>query len=106
MFNEHGAIVDADERRQQQQERHKADLLKRRQEAAADRQAERLACCLRIIRDSGGSVSRKVLTEKVSKAMKLGISTVQAFIKEQIEAKTLFEVNGQIQASLDMALAF
>ena len=57
------------------------------------------------IRDHGGSISRKQLTAILMSKFGLSHSTSSAFIKEQL-GKTLFEVNGDIQASPDHALGF
>ena len=57
------------------------------------------------IRDHGGSISRKQLTAILCSKFELAYSTASAFIKEQIN-KNLYEVNGEVHASPDSALAF
>ena len=105
MFAEEGSIVDADERRRQALEQRRIDLQQRRQEAQAEKQKERLDYALLTIRDHGGSISRKQLTAILCSKFELAYSTASAFIKEQIN-KNLYEVNGEIHASPDSALAF
>ena len=58
------------------------------------------------IRDNGGSISRKQLTEILIKKFELERSTVSKFITSQVEAKALYEVDKRIYASDDLALAF
>ena len=106
MFNEEGLIVDADERRRQLQEQRRQDLQQRRQEANAEKQKERLDYALLCIRDNGGSISRKQLTEILVKKFELERTTVSRFLAAQIEAKALYEVNKMIHASAETALPF
>jgi PAS domain-containing protein len=106
MFNEDGCIVDADERRRQALEQHRADLQQKRQEATEQKQKERLDYALMCIRDHGGSISRKQLTEILVKKFEVERTTVSRFLTTQIDAKALYEVNKMIQASDDLALAF
>ena len=106
MFTEDGRIVDADEQRRQALEQRRAELQQRRQEAAAEKQKERLDYALLCIRDHGGSISRKQLTEILVKKFELERTTVSRYITSQVEAKTLYEVNKQIHASEETALAF
>ena len=106
MFNEEGLIVDADERRRQLQEQRRQDLQQRRQEANAEKQKERLDYALLCIRDNGGSISRKQLTEILVKKFELERTTVSRFLAAQIEAKALYEVHKMIHASAETALPF
>ena len=106
MFNEEGLIVDADERRRQLQEQRRQDLQQRRQEANAEKQKERLDYALLCIRDNGGSISRKQLTEILVKKFEVERTTVSRFLAAQIEAKALYEVNKMIHASAETALPF
>jgi len=106
MFDDSGRIVDADEQRRQQIEAHKAELQQRRQQASAEKQKERLDYALLCIRDHGGSISRKQLTEILMKKFELERTTVSRFLTCQIEVKALYEVNKVIHASDEMALAF
>ena len=106
MFDEEGHIVDADERRRQALEQHRIDIQQRRQEAQAQKQKERLDYALLCIRDNGGSISRKQLTEILIKKFELERSTVSKFITSQVEAKALYEADKNISASPEMALPF
>ena len=84
--NEDGCIVDANEQRQQALEKRKAELQQRRQEANAEKQKERLDYALLCIRDHGGSISRKQLTEILMKKFDLKRTTISRFLAAQIEA--------------------
>ena len=105
MFNEEGCIVDADEQRQQALEKRKAELQQRRQEANAEKQKERLDYALLCIRDHGGSISRKQLTEILVKKFELKRASIANFISRHI-GETFIEENGMIKATDDTALAF
>ena len=106
MFTDEGHIVDADAERQQQLEKRRQDLAQRRQEASQQKIKERLDYALRCIRDNGGSISRKQLTEILIKKFELERTTVSRFITAQVEAKALYEVDKIIHASEDLALPF
>ena len=58
------------------------------------------------IRDNGDSISRKQLTVILVKKFGFRRQTVSTFILQWIRDKSLFEVNGFIQTSEDMALPF
>lgn len=62
------------------------------------RQQERLQLVLTIIRDNGGSISRKELTDILVKRGNMGRTTAHVFIKSNIGTK-LNEVNGFIHAA-------
>ena len=106
MFDDDSHLVDADELRQQQLEKHRQELAQRRQEASLQKQKERLDYVLLCIRDNGGSISRKQLTEILIKKFELTRQTVSSFISQCIKDQSLLEVNGFIHASEDTALAF
>ena len=106
MFDEEGHIVDADERRRQYLEQRKAELDQKRQEANAEKQKERLNQCLRVIRDKGGVISRKQLTEILVKVFELKRPTVASLVSQWLKDKAVVEVNGMIQASDELALPF
>ena len=106
MFNEEGHIVDADERRRQALEQRRIDIQQKRQEAQAEKQKERLEYALLCIRDQGGSISRKQLTEILVKKFEVSRQTVSGLISGWLKDKLMYESDGNIQASPDMALAF
>ena len=107
MFDENGRIVDATEQRRLQLEQRKAEIMQKRQEALEKEKQERLQKCLTILRDKGGAVSRKQLTEILVKVLDRKRPTVATYISEWLKDKTIFEdSNGQIQASEEFALAF
>ena len=106
MFTAEGNIVDADAERQQQLEKRRQELAQRRQEALQQKTKERLDYALLCIRDHGGSISRKQLTEILGKKFEIDRSTASKFITSQVEAKTLYEADKNITASPEMALAF
>ena len=105
MFNEEGHIVDADERRRQALEQRRQDLQQKRQEAAAEKQKERLDYALLCIRDNGGIISRKQLTEILVKKFELKRASIANFISRNI-GESFIEENGMIRATDDAAMAF
>ena len=105
-FNEDGCIVDADEQYKQILEQRRANQQQKRQEAVEKEKQERLEQCLRILRDRGGVVSRKQLTEILVKALDRKRPTVSSYISEWLKDKALVEVNGMIQISDALALPF
>lgn len=104
-FDEDGNIVDADaERKAAETDRHE----KRNQQQEEERKRkhdERLNIVLTTIRDHGGSMERKQLTEVLMKKAGVSHSTASNFIKQEI-GSTLYDVNGRIQASPEVALPF
>ena len=99
MFDDSGHIQDADERRRQVIEQRKAELQQKRQEAANEKQKERLDYTLQVIRDYGGSISRKQLTEILVKKFENRRQTISGFISQWIKDKSLFEMNAVISDS-------
>ncbi len=106
MFDEQGHIVDADERRRQFIEQRKAEVQLKRQEATAEKQKERLDYALLAIRDNGGSISRKQLTEILVKKFNVKRNTISGVISQWINENSVIEVNGFIHASDKTALPF
>lgn len=107
MFAEGGRIVDATEQRKLQLEQRKAERLQKRQEAIEKEKQKRLQKCLTILRDKGGAVSRKQLTEILVKVLDRKRPTVASYISEWLKDKAIFEdSNGLIQASEEFALPF
>ena len=103
---EDGRIVDADARRRQMLEEHRMSIQQRRQEAAEQKQKERLDVCLRVIRDKGGAISRKQLTEILVKMLELGRSTVSEHISLWLKNNAVVEVNGMLQSADDIVIPF
>lgn len=107
MFVEDGRIVDATEQRRLQLEQRKAEQLQKRQETIEKENQERLQKCLTILRDKGGAVSRKQLTEILIKVLERKRPTVASYISKWLKDKAIFEdSNGLIQASEEFALPF
>lgn len=107
MFAEGVRIVDATEQRKLQLEQRKAEQLQKRQEALEKEKQERLQKCLTVLRDKGGAVSRKQLTEILVKMFDRKRPTVASYISEWLKDKSIFEdSNGLIQASAEFALPF
>ena len=68
---------------------------------------ERIQKCLTILRDKGGSVSRKQLTEILVKVFVRKRPTVASYISEWLKEEAIFEdSNGLIQVSKEFALPF
>jgi len=106
MFDRDGHIINADEQRRLDEELRRADLQKQRQEATEKKQKERLDFALLAIRDNGCVISRKKLTEILMKKFGLTRQTVSSHISGWLKEQLLFESDGNIHASPDMALAF
>ena len=107
MFAEGGRIVDATEERKLQLEQRKAEQQQKRQEALEKEKQERLQKCLTILRDKGGAISRRQLTEILMKVFDRKRPTVASYISEWLKDKAVFEdSNGLIQASEELALPF
>ena len=106
MFNDEGRIVDADEQRRQFLEQRRIDIQQKRQEAAAEKQKERLETCLRVIRDKGGVVSRKQLTEILVNMLAIKRPTVASHISQWLKDGAIHDIDGMIHASDELALAF
>ena len=104
-FGDEGRIEDADEQRKQQLEQHRLELQQRRQEASAEKQKERLDYALLAIRDHGGSISRKQLTEILTKKFELKRASIANFISRHI-GESFIEEDGMIQATGNAAMAF
>ena len=58
------------------------------------------------IRDNGGSINRKQLTEILVKKFELRRQTVSSLISQWLKDDSVIEVNGMIHASDETALAF
>ena len=105
-FDPEGHIVDADEQHRQLLEQRKAEQIQKRQEALDKEKQERLEKCLRILKEKGGVVSRKQLTEILINVLDRKRPTVATYISEWLKDGSIVEVNGMIQVSNDLALPF
>jgi len=105
-FDEDGCIIDADEQRRQLLEQRRAEQLLKRREAIDKEKQERLERCLDILRDKGGVVSRKQLTEILTRVFNRERCTVSAYISQWLKEKAIVEVNGMIQLPNNMELPF
>ena len=105
-FDAEGHIVDADEQRRQLIEQRRAEQQLKRQEASEKEKQERLEKCLNIIRDKGGVVSRKQLTEILIKVFERELSTVSSYISGWLKDKSVVETDGMIQDSNNIVLPF
>ena len=106
MFDDDGHILDADEQRKQVLEQRRAELQQKRQEAVAEKQKERLDYALMVIRDNGGCISRKQLTEILAKKFELKRNTISEYISQWIKDGLVYEVNGFIHDSDKTVLTF
>lgn len=105
MFDGDGRIVDADERRRQMLEQRRAEQQQKRQEEAEKEKLDRLNECLRILRDKGGVMSRKQLTEILVKVFDRKRPTVASYISKWLKDEAIFEdSNGFIQVSNELSL--
>lgn len=105
-YDENGCIADADEQRKACLEQHKLELQKKRQEETERKNNERLNYALTAIRDNGGSIHRKQLTEILSKKFELNRSTVSSIISQWLKSETVVEVNNMIHDTPETALPF
>ena len=105
-YDENGCIADADEQRRVCLEQHKLELQKKRQEESERKNNERLNYALTAIRDNGGSIHRKQLTEILSKKLELNRSTVSSIISQWLKSETVVEVNNMIHDTPETALPF
>ena len=103
-FDNEGCIVDADAQRRQLQEQRKAEQLQRRQDALEKEKKARLEQCLRILRDKGGVVSRRQLTEILVKVLERKRPTVSTYISEWLKENAIVEIDGMIQDPNNMLL--
>lgn len=103
---ENDCIVDADEQRRQLLEQHRVELEMRRQKATEEKQKYRLEQCLRIIRDKGGAISRKQLTEILVNMLELKRPTVASLITGWLNDKVLVEINEKIQDADNVIIPF
>lgn len=67
---------------------------------------ERLDYALLCIRDNGGSISRKQLTAILISKFNLQRQTVSSIISQWLKDGLVLEINGNIHASEETALAF
>ena len=104
MFDDDGHILDADEQRKQLLEQRRAELQQKRQEANEKERQSRLEQCLRIIRERGGSVSRKQLTEILVKVFERERSTVASYITGWLKDKAIVEIDSMVLDSNNMVL--
>ena len=103
---EDGRIVDADERRKQLLEQHRLELEMRRQKATEEKQKYRLEQCLRIIKDKGGAISRKQLTEILVNMLELKRPTIASLITGWLNDNTIVEINDKIQSAENIIIPF
>lgn len=105
-YDENGCIADADEQRKAILEQHREELQKKRQEESERKNKERLDYALTAIRDNGGSMHRKQLTEILIKKFELKRPSVSSIISQWLKDKSLVEVNNMIHATAETALPF
>ncbi|MBQ7741583.1 MAG: AAA family ATPase [Bacteroidaceae bacterium] len=105
MYDDEGRIVDADEMRRQLLEQRKAEQQQKRQEAIDKEKQQKLEQCLRVLRDKGGILPRKQLTEILMKVFDRQRPTVASYISEWVKGGHVFEADGSIMLSQDMTLS-
>ena len=104
-FDADGNIVDADAERMQAETEQRNRRQQQQNEERQRTQEARLNILLAAIRDNGGSIERKQLTTTLMEKASISHSTASAFIKSQI-GSTLYDINGRIQSSPEVALPF
>ena len=105
-YDENGCIVDADEQRKASLEQRREELQKKRQEESERKNNERLNYALTAIRDNGGSMHRKQITEILTKKFELSRSTVSSIISQWLKDESLIEMNNMLHATAETALPF
>ena len=105
-FDDEGRIVDADDQRRILQEQRKADQQQKRREVAEKQKQLRLDQCLRVLKENGGAVSRKFLTENLGKVLDRERPTVSSYISEWIKDGVVLEENGVIKLPNEQTLPF
>lgn len=105
-FDENGHIVDADERYRKFQEQYKNEEAQKRIERGEKEKKERLDKCITILRENGGIISRKQLTENLANVLERDRSTVSSYISQWLKEKSVIDVNGMIQAPDNLTLNF
>lgn len=106
MFDSNDRIVDADEVRRQMLEQHEAEKVQRRKDESERIQKERLDYALKCIEDKNGCISRKQLTEILVNHFSLDRTTISKFIKNCLDNRLLFDVNGMIQSTAETVIPF
>ena len=104
-FDADGHLQTADEQLALRQQQLQTTARERQREAFVRRTQEREVAVLTIVRDYGGRISRKELTEELMKRAAIGHSTASGVIKS-LCGKKLNEVNGLIQAVPGEEMAF
>lgn len=102
-FDEEGHIIDADQKKQEEERQRSLKRSEREREKREQRYQERTEAMLHIVRDSGGSITRKELKLRLMQRLKISDSTAQNIIKQNL-CQNINEVNGMIYASDDADL--
>ena len=92
--------------RRQAIEQRRAELQQKRQEACKKEMEERLSLCLRIIRNNGGAITRKELTELLVNELGRERSTVSTYITKWLKDKAVIEANSLIQNPNEQPVLF
>ena len=95
-YDAEGHMHDADELHRQEVEREKMSKKERQQLEKEQREKERVEIALTAVRDSGGCISRKELTEKLIDLFGVKRPTVATFITGQL-GKTLVQTDDGIE---------
>lgn len=96
VYDAQGHMHDADELHRQEVEREKMSKKERQQQEKEQREKERVDMALTAVRDSGGCISRKELTDKLIDLFGVKRPTVATFITGQL-GKTLVQTEDGIE---------
>ena len=96
-YNAEGLIQAGDALHAQQMAQRSADRQLKKQREEEQKMQRRMDACSNILSSGNGGMLRKNLVESMKTALGEGKSTVQEFIKKQIEAGQLCIVDGYIQ---------
>ncbi len=102
-FDGDGHLVDADLQMQEEERLKSLNRSEREKEKREKRNQERMEAALCIIRNHGGRITRKDLKLQLMQQLKVGDSTAQSIIKQNL-GQIFNEVNGMICVSDDAEL--
>jgi uncharacterized membrane protein len=105
-YNKEGQIVDGDEQYKLWDEQRKLRQQQKRKEESERKQKERLDYTLLAIRNNGGQMQRKQLTEILINKFGLSRPTISSIISQWLKDNAFYESNGFIHTTQETAIPF
>lgn len=99
-----GNLVDADEQRAELARQKAEELKAERDRKSQEQKEERKQKMLTIVKNNGGSISRKSLTDLLEKEFSVSRKTVSPLITAWVEDGTVYEVDKMIQTTPQVTL--